>query len=70
MKRFVEKTPKGLKQVRNIALIVASVAGALVATAATGGVALPAGLVTVCAVLSAVAGGVAGGAQAGKSGEE
>lgn len=70
MSRLLAKTPRGLKKVRNVAIIISSVAGAIVATAASGGVALPAGLVTVCAVISAVAGGVAGGAQAGKSGEE
>lgn len=70
MSRLTDKTPKGLKKIRNVAAIIAAISGGIVLTATTGGVAFPAAMVTVCAVISAIAGGVAGGAQAGKSGEE
>ena len=68
--RLLSPTPKGLKKIRNVAATIAAIAGGIVAVAATGGVALPACIVSVSAIVAAVAGGVAGGAQSGKVGEE
>lgn len=53
-------TPKGWAKVRNIAGIVAAIGGAFLATIATGGVALPAVVMTTIGVITATAGTVAG----------
>jgi len=53
-------TPPFWKKVRNIATIVALIGGSVLTTIATGGLALPAAVLTTVTTITAIAGGVAG----------
>ena len=63
-------TPRGWKKVAKIAGIVASVGGAVLITVATGGLALPVGVITTLTLLTTAAGSIASTASLTKKEKE